>query len=282
MRTADNPQVAIKSANHFAHYAPRHASVVVGLTLLLANIAIAHADPVTTDAYADRLTLRPLALPRGVFEARLRGIWTSSARFMTDPIATQLAGRAGFGPVEAHAAFTLHTRYSGDTMRPVRTESVEAGADYVISPVFVTGLEARVYHPLGGDIEQGYDLRGDAGYKLIFSPVVALIGYGGLVFQSRETRGQPAAADELAALTDLGLQLTPIDRLTIEGTLRARFNLRGNLSGDNVLGDIGASATVAIMRELDAFIETTFVILPWSGDQSDERIIAIGATYRHP
>lgn len=279
MRTADHPQVAINTANHFAHYAvrqtrlrSRRAPIAIALTLALANPVNAQDAP-----YPERLTMRPLALPLGMYEITAPSTLTTSDAFETDPIDTQLGVRSRLGALEARAAVTVHTRYSRADMRPVFVQSALVGGDYVISPLFTAGAELRILHPAGGDLEQGFDLRGGVAAKHVVSPLFALVGRVGPAFRSRETRGQTSASIAAGAAGDGMLQVSPHERISFEATLRASMNLAGDLYADTVIGDVSVGATIVVLNELDITLQGTLVILPWA---SDERMLAAGVAYR--
>jgi hypothetical protein len=187
----------------------------------------------------------------------------------------------GFGKFEAHAAIVLHTRYAQQTRRPVLTNNVTVGGDYVISPLFTAGIELKKFHPFGGDIEQGFDFRADMVAKRIISPAVALIGSGGFGYQSRQNRGQDRAVTEFGLLGDGSVQLSPIRRVTLEALTRIRFNASGDLHGESVHIQVGAGVTGSLTRQIDAYIETSLYVLPRS-DAYDYRLLTIGALYRHP
>ena len=75
---------------------------VLCLGLTVAKPAIAQPSEVPADPYSDRVTLRPLALPRGVIEAQAQLSWASGERFMTDPdparAIAELSGAPEDGP----------------------------------------------------------------------------------------------------------------------------------------------------------------------------------------
>jgi len=236
---------------------------------------------IVTDAYADRGTLRPVALPRGVIEGEVSEVWGSSSGFDQDSLDTRLEGRMGLGNFEVHAGIVIHTRYARDAMRPVLTNNVIAGGDYIISPLFAAGIEVKKFHPFGDDIEQGFDFRADFTGKRIISPSVALVGSGGFGYQSRQTRGQSPAPSEFGLLGDGTVQLAPIRRLTLEALTRIRLNVSGDLYGDFIHIEVAARATAALTRHLDAFIQTSLYVLPRSAE-FDTRLVTLGALYRHP
>lgn len=242
------------------------------------------ASASATDPYADRLTLRPLALPRKMLQATAGLVWTTSPRYTgdgrTSPIETFVGARMGFGKIQARGGITVHTRYATEDYRPTVIQSVELGADYVLEPLLVTGLEYRRLHLFGGDIQQGFDFRAHIGTKKILSPSVAFVGFTGLAFQARKTRGQSGSPDAFQVLGDGAVQLAPIRRVTLEALARLRFNMSGDLYDDNTfLLDVGAGATGYLTRQLDAYISIVLVVLPQG---IEDRIVTLGVNYRRP
>jgi len=237
---------------------------------------------VATDPYASRLTLRPLALTKGVYELGMRGVWVASGNFEQDPLDVALSARGGFGRIQVYGGVQFHTRYEQVTAtRPTITRTAQIGADYVITPLLTAGIDIRKQHPFGGDRLQGFDFRSDLEGKRIVTPNVALIGAGGILYKSQQNSGQAEAQSEFAFVGDGTVQLSPVDRFTVSGFVRMQLNVSGDIYADTVVLDIGAIATVVLTRNLDAYIYTALAALP-RADNNDYRTLIVGATYRIP
>ncbi len=264
---------------------PRWAPLATGLTLALAAPAAAQerpdADGDQLDASADRVTLRPLALPHRVLELQANLIWTTSPRFTeSTPIDTELAARFTWKQTEVHVGLNVHTRYATDDNRPKRLQWLTVGADYQISQLFVAGLELRNRHPFGGNTQQGFDVRADIGAKWIAMPQLALVGYSGVAYQQRETAGQVGTPNAFQIVGDGAVQVAPIDHVTLETLAAIRFNVSGDLYGDNTfLVDVGGAVTANLVRQLDAYVSGVFVLVPTG---IEDRILTFGVKYRHP
>lgn len=254
--------------------------IVLCLALMVAKPAIAQPTEVPPDPSDDRVTLRPLALPRGVIEAQAQISWASGERFMTDPIDSAVFARGGLGPIELHGGAVFHTRYDRDANRPTLTRSVLVGADYLFTPLLTVGVEGRMLHP-GGDLEQGFDLRADVTGKLVLARSVAIVGATGLAYAQRETRGQLMAADETSALIEGAVQVAPVRRLTLEAHVKGQIGLFGDLYDNVPRSAVGLAATGAVTRYLDVFATASMNVTPLD-DESDERVVLAGVTYRHP
>lgn len=255
--------------------------IVLCLALTVAKPAIAQPTELPADPSADRVTLRPLALPRGVIEAQAQISWASGERFMTDPIDSAVFARGGLGPIELHGGAVFHTRYERDANRPTLTRSVLVGADYLFTPMLTVGIEGRMLHPGGGDIEQGFDLRADVTGKLVLANSVALVGATGIAYAQRENRGQVMATDETSALVEGAVQLSLVRRFTLEANVKGQISLFGDLYGNVPRSAVGLAATGAITRYLDVFATAQMNVTPLD-DESDERVVLAGVTYRHP
>jgi hypothetical protein len=267
----------------------RRAALAIGLTMALAGPAHAQvADDAAADglldASADRVTLRPLALPDRMLEVQANLIWTTSPRFegpgLTTPLDTELGVRMSVGRTELHVGLILHARYPSEDNRPSRAQWTIVGADYQISQLFVAGLELRNRHLFGGPLEQGFDIRADIGTKWIAAPWLALVGYSGAALQQRSTTGQVGNPRAFQIVADGAVQVAPIERVTLEALTAIRFNITGDLYGDNTfLVDIGAAVTGNIVRQLDAYASAVLVLVP---RDREDRIFTFGVKYRHP
>jgi hypothetical protein len=267
----------------------RWVPLATGLTLALvvATPAVAQDAPEVSDGdapldpSADRLTLRPLALPHRMLELQANLIWTTGPRFTeSTPIDTEVAARFTWNRTELHVGLNLHTRYATDDNRPKRLQWLTVGADYQISQRFVAGLELRNRHPFGGNVQQGFDVRMDVGGKWIVMPALAFVGYSGAAFQQRETAGQVGTPNAFQLVGDGAVQVAPIRHVTLEGLAAVRFNLSGDLYGDNTfLVDVGAAGTVNLVRQVDAYVSGVFVLVPTG---IEDRIFTFGVKYRHP
>lgn len=263
------------------------ATIDVTVPALTSAVDKPKPDPakLVTDPYASRLTLRPVVLPKGVYEIGARGTYYQSARYVApdfqDPIDTGISARAGFGRIEVHGSIQFHTRYAEVTQtRPTITRYAAAGADYVITPLLAAGIGVAKHHPFGGDVAQGFDFRADLTAKRIVTPTIALVGSGGFQYLSRKSgRGGPEAS-EFQLAGDGAVQIAPLDNFTLGAFTSIYLNVNGTVYGKPVLLDVGASAVGALTRNLDAYIQTALAVI--EQDDGDTRSITAGVTYRLP
>jgi hypothetical protein len=136
-------------------------------------------------------------------------------------------------------------------------------------------------HPGGGDLEQGFDVRADVTGKLVLARSVALVGASGIAYAQRETRGQVTAADETSAIVEGAVQFSPVRRFTLEGNVRGQISLFGDLYGNVPRSAVGLAATGAVTRYLDVLVTASMNVTPLD-DETDERVVLAGVTYRHP
>lgn len=235
--------------------------------------------PFTVSPFALPRTLRPLAMPRGVGEVEVRARWSSAVFYEQDAVDAEVAGRVGFGPIEAFGSLAMHTRYPQlMATRPTLIRSGLLGASYVIEPMFTAGATYRQQHPLGGDIEEGSEFRAGFARKHIFTPKVAVIGFGGISFETFKTRGA-AERNEFALAGNGTVQLAPVPWLTLEAAANLLLNLSGALRDDTMGLEVAGGATLAIDSRTDAYTYVTFVVAP---SEYDYRAYLFGVSRRFP
>jgi hypothetical protein len=235
--------------------------------------------PFTISPFAPSRTLRPLALPSHLAEASAKLAWASASSYEQDAVDTILGGRMGFGPIEAQLSVSIHTRYNQVmATRPTLIRHVAVGASYVIGPLFAASVSYRKNHVLGDNIDQGSELRGGITRKLVFTPKIAVTGFGGVSFETYATRGVSETNE--FALAGVGMvQLAPLRRLTLEASADLLLNLGGALRSETLGLGVGATASFAVDMKTDIYTQVVFTAAP---SASGYRAYMFGALRRLP
>jgi len=247
------------------------ATVDVAIPVL--HAAGAAAAPGGDGAYPRTLPLRPVILPKGLYEVSAYEAVTDSSAFAQDPFDTVARARVGFGVIEAEAALDVHMRYADTTDKPTQPASLYAAVRYLIAPALTVGIDYVDYEPRGPDAAGGSDFRALVDRKEVLAPNVALEGRAGVLYSERDSDGQ---VDEFALTGEGHVQVSALSIASLDAGAILDANLGGTLYTNTLGFAVAVTGLLSVTPQLDAYAMTTIAVSP----STNGTLFALGAAWR--
>ncbi|HTR54174.1 MAG TPA: hypothetical protein VMJ10_25955, partial [Kofleriaceae bacterium] len=244
------------------------STVEIAIPALHATGSFAAAD----GAYPRTLPLRPLVLPKGLYEVTASEAVADDSAAPQDAFDTVVGARVGFGVIEAQAALDVHMRYADTTDKPTQPGSLYAAVRYVIAPQLTVGVDYTDYEPRGPTAASGSDFRALVDHKQLLAPNVALEGRAGVLYSERDNDGQ---VDEFALTGEGHVQVSALSLASFDVGALLDANVGGTLYSNTLAFAVAATGLFSVTPQIDAYAMTEIAVSP-----SGATVFAVGAAWR--